>query len=53
MLQPDPVAMLVGVVLFVAVLVVLMAVTALRRRHQHDFQAQRLATDRVGPYRSR
>lgn len=53
MLQPDPIAMLVGVVLVVSVLVVLMAVTALRRRHQHDSEVRHLPADRVEPYRSR
>jgi hypothetical protein len=53
MLQPDPTAMLVGVVLVVAALVALVAVTAVRRRRQQDFEVRPLPVDRVAPYRQR
>jgi hypothetical protein len=53
MLQPDPMAMLVGVVLVVAVLAVLVAATAFRRRRERDFEVRPLPADRVQPYRER
>src|SRR3982074_2725385 len=53
MLQPDPTAMLVGVVLVVAALVVLMAAPAGWRRRQQDFEVRPLPADRVAPYRER
>ena len=39
MLQPDPLAMLTGAALFLAVLVVMLAVTAVRRRSQRRPQS--------------
>lgn len=53
MIKPDPLAMLAGVVLFVAALVVLIAVTAIRRRRGQDFEVRPLPADRLGPYRQR
>lgn len=54
MLQLDPVALLVGVVLVVAVLIVWMAITAVRRRREHqDFEVRPLPADKVQPYRQR
>ena len=52
MLNPDPVAMLVGAGLVVVVLVVLMGLTALRRRDS-DFEVRPLPADRIAPYRQR
>lgn len=53
MLQPDPMAMLVGVVVVVAILAVLVAVTAFRRRRERDFEVRPLPASRVQPYRER
>jgi hypothetical protein len=53
MLKPDPIAMLVGTVLVVVALVVLMAITAVRRRREQDFEVRPLPADRVAPYRRR
>jgi hypothetical protein len=53
MLEPDPIAMLTGVVLFVAALVALMAVAAVRRRGGRDFEVRPLPADRLAPYRQR
>lgn len=54
MLNPDPLALLTGAVLFVAVLVVWMAITAVRRRQvRRDFEVRPLPADRVAPYRQR
>lgn len=53
MLQPDPIAMLLGTMLVVAVLVVLVAITAVRRRRPQDFEVRPLPADRVAPYQRR
>ena len=53
MLEPDPIAMLTGVVLFVAALVALIAVAAVRRRGGQDFEVRPLPADRLAPYRQR
>jgi hypothetical protein len=53
MLELDPIAVLTGVALFVAALVVLMAVTAVRRRGGRDFEVRPLPADRLAPYRRR
>jgi hypothetical protein len=54
MLNPDPLATLTGVVLFVAVLVAWMAVAAVwRRRMRKDFEIRPLPADRAAPYRER
>ena len=54
MLNPDPLALLTGVVLFVAVLVAWMTVTAVRRRQERrDFEVRPLPAERVAPYRQR
>jgi len=45
--------MLTGVVVFVAVLVTLMAFTAVRRRGGRDFEVRPLPADRLTPYRQR
>lgn len=45
--------MVTGVVLFVAVLVALMAVTAVRRRGRPDFEVRPLPAGNVAPYRRR
>jgi hypothetical protein len=46
-------AVLTGVALFVAVLVALMAVTAVRRRGGRDFEVRPLPAERIAPYRQR
>ena len=45
--------MLTGVAVFVAVLVTLMAFTAVRRRGGRDFEVRPLPADRLTPYRQR
>ena len=53
MLEPDPIAVLTGVALFVGVLVALIAVTAVRGRGRRDFEVRPLPADRLAPYRQR
>jgi len=47
MFDPDPMAMLLGTVLFLVVLVVTMMVTAVRRRAERQLAAQRSRSDTV------
>lgn len=51
MIQPDPIAMLVGTILFLIVVVVAMAVTAVRRRVAPDPATGQPATERTGTRR--
>lgn len=51
MIQPDPTAMLVGTMLFLVVVVLAVAVTAVRRRVQPNAGSGRPATERAGTRR--
>jgi len=53
MIDANPIAILTGVVLFMAVLLALMAVTAVRGRRGREFEVRPLPADRLPPYRRR